>query len=82
VFLVGLLIVFLATSSLEFSAKRFLVTYSKETLINEWCIPWARQFKRKRACGKVDIVVEEYQLDYELYELQVDCERPPSFVDY
>jgi hypothetical protein len=38
--LLVLLIVFLATSSLEFPAERFLVTYARETLINEWHIPW------------------------------------------
>jgi hypothetical protein len=31
-----LLVVFLATSSLDFLAKRFLVTCARETLINEW----------------------------------------------
>jgi hypothetical protein len=41
VFVVGLLIVFLAASSLEFPAERFLVTCARETLINEWHIPWA-----------------------------------------
>jgi hypothetical protein len=40
VFVVGLLIVFLATISLEFPAERFLATCARETLINEWDIPW------------------------------------------
>jgi hypothetical protein len=31
-----LLVVFLATSSLEFPGGRFLATWAKETLINEW----------------------------------------------
>jgi hypothetical protein len=31
-----LLVVFLVMSSLEFRAKRFIVTYARETLINEW----------------------------------------------
>jgi hypothetical protein len=37
---VGLRVVFLVESSLEFSAERFLVTCAGETLINEWNIPW------------------------------------------
>jgi hypothetical protein len=32
----GLLIVFLAANSLEFSTERFFVIYARETLINEW----------------------------------------------
>jgi hypothetical protein len=52
------------------------------SLINEWCIPWVGQVRRKRAGRKIGIVVGEYQLGYEFYELRVDCERPPSFVDY
>jgi hypothetical protein len=32
------------------------------SLINEWCIPWVGQVKRKRVGGKVRIVVGEYQL--------------------
>ena len=35
-FVVGLLVVFLATSYLEFPTERFLVTCARETLINEW----------------------------------------------
>jgi hypothetical protein len=35
VVVVGLLVVFLEASSLEFLAKRLLVTYAKETLVNE-----------------------------------------------
>jgi hypothetical protein len=31
-----LLVVFLAPSSLEFAAERFLATYARDTLINEW----------------------------------------------
>jgi hypothetical protein len=38
--------------------------------------------RRKRVGRKTGIVVGEYQLGYEFYELQVDCERPPSFLDY
>jgi hypothetical protein len=37
---VGLLIVFLETVSLEFSAERFLVSCAIETLIDKWIIPW------------------------------------------
>jgi hypothetical protein len=57
-----LLVVFLAASSLEFPAERFLVTCARETLINEWdaqglrsvkgYIPWVGKVKRKRAGGK------------------------------
>jgi hypothetical protein len=36
VFVDGLLVVFLATSSLEFPTERFMVTCASETLINEW----------------------------------------------
>jgi hypothetical protein len=36
VFVVGLLVVFLEASSLEFPADRFMDTYSRETLINKW----------------------------------------------
>jgi hypothetical protein len=62
-FVVGLLVVFLASSSLEFLAKRFLDTYARETLINEWetqgmrsvngYIPWVVQIKRKTVGGKL-----------------------------
>jgi hypothetical protein len=31
-----LLVVFLAASSLEFLVERFMVTYARETLINDW----------------------------------------------
>jgi hypothetical protein len=37
---VDLLIVFLSTISLEFLAERFLAACAKDTLINEWLIPW------------------------------------------
>jgi hypothetical protein len=40
VFIVGLLVVLLAASSLEFPVERFLAICAKETLINEWHIPW------------------------------------------
>jgi hypothetical protein len=36
VFVIGLLIVFLAAISLEFLAERFLATCYREALINEW----------------------------------------------
>jgi hypothetical protein len=32
------------------------------TLIKEWCIPWVGQVKRKRAGGKIGIVIGKYQL--------------------
>ena len=35
-----LLIVFLEAVSLEFPTERFLATCARETLINEWHIPW------------------------------------------
>jgi hypothetical protein len=40
VFDVGMLIVFLAASSLEFPVKIFLASCARKTLINEWHIPW------------------------------------------
>jgi hypothetical protein len=36
VFVIGLLVVFIEMSSLEFPTERFLVTCARETLINEW----------------------------------------------
>jgi hypothetical protein len=36
----------------------------------------------KRDGRKIGIVVGEYKLGYEFYELRVDHERPPYFVDY
>jgi hypothetical protein len=62
VFVVGLPLVFLEASSLEFLAQRFLLTCSREILINEWdvcgteinegvhSLGWTG--KRKRAGGK------------------------------
>jgi hypothetical protein len=46
VFVVGLLIVFLATISLEFPTERFLATCARETLIKEWHIPWVNPDKQ------------------------------------
>jgi hypothetical protein len=57
-----LLVFFLAVSSLEFPVERFLVTYARETLINEcdarWTernegtyISWVGYVNRKRAGG-------------------------------
>jgi hypothetical protein len=40
VIVVVLLVVFLAMSSLEFPIVIFLVTYARETLINEWDAQW------------------------------------------
>jgi hypothetical protein len=37
---VSLLIVFLASISLEFPTERFLAACARDTLINEWLIPW------------------------------------------
>jgi hypothetical protein len=36
VFVVGLMIVFLATISLDFPIERFLAACARESLINEW----------------------------------------------
>jgi hypothetical protein len=57
------LVVFLAVSSLEFPVVRSLVTYARETLINEWdadglrvvkgYIPWVGQVERKRVGGNL-----------------------------
>jgi hypothetical protein len=52
------------------------------SLIKKWCIPWVEQVKRKRDGIKIGTIVGDYLLGYEFYELQVDYERPPSFVDY
>jgi hypothetical protein len=72
VFVVGLLIVFLATISLEFPAKRFLATCARETLINEWnaqvieisegvhSLGWIGQ--EEESWWRIKIVVREYQL--------------------
>jgi hypothetical protein len=38
-------------------------------LIKKWCIPWVGQVRRKIAGRKIEIVVGEYQLGYEFYEL-------------
>jgi hypothetical protein len=63
-------------------------------VINGWYMPWVILDKRMvhslgwegqekdRVGGKIRIVVGEYQLSYKFYELRVDSERPPSFVDY
>jgi hypothetical protein len=79
VFVVGLLIVFLAAISLEFPAERFLVTCARETLINEWdargteisegvhSLGWTGQ--EEESWWKIRIVVGEYQLGCEFYEL-------------
>jgi hypothetical protein len=76
---VHLLIVFLAANSLEFPAKRFLVTCARETLINEWdtqgieisegvhSLGWTGQ--EEESWGKISIDVGEYQLGCEFYEL-------------
>jgi hypothetical protein len=67
---VGLLIVFLATSSLKFPTKIFLVTCARETLINEWDVQvtdinegahsfcWTSQ--EEESWWKTRIVVEGY----------------------
>jgi hypothetical protein len=72
VFVVGLLIVFLAAISLEFPAERFLATCARETLINEWdargteisegvhSLGWTGQ--EEESWWKIGIVVGEYQL--------------------
>jgi hypothetical protein len=72
VFVVGLLIVFLAEVSLEIQTERFLAAYARETLINEWdaqgteidegvhSLGWIGQ--EEENWWKIEIVVEEYQL--------------------
>jgi hypothetical protein len=71
VFVVGLLVVFLAASSLEFPTEIFLVTYARETLINEWddrgteinegvhSLGWTGQ--EEESWWKIRIVVGRYQ---------------------
>ena len=78
-FVVGLLIVFLATISLEFPAKRLLVACARETLINKWevrgteisegvhSLGWTGQ--EEESWWKIRIVVGEYQLGSKFYEL-------------
>jgi hypothetical protein len=73
VFVVGLLIVFLATISLEFQVERFLLVCARETLINKWdargtdisegvhSLGWTSQ--KEESWWKIRIVVGEYQLD-------------------
>jgi hypothetical protein len=72
VVVVGLLIVFLATISLEFPAQRFLATCAKETLINEWddqgteisegvhSLGWMGQ--EEESWWKIKITIRKYQL--------------------
>jgi hypothetical protein len=64
---------------LSFPTERFMVTYARETLINEWdaqgtninegvnSLGWV--VARKRAGGKIRIVVAEYQWVVGFYEL-------------
>jgi hypothetical protein len=66
----GLLVAFLTVSSLEFLAERFLVTYARETLINEWDARWTKSNEGVHSFGwagqeeerwrKFEIVVGEY----------------------
>ena len=70
-FVVGLLIIFLATLSLEIPAKRFLVGCARETMINEWdnrgtkiregvhSLGWTGQ--EEESWWKIGIVVGRYQ---------------------
>jgi hypothetical protein len=71
VFAVILLVVFIAVSSLEFLAERFLVTCARETMINEWdargieidegvnSLGWVG--REEERWWKIKIVVGEYQ---------------------
>jgi hypothetical protein len=71
VFVIGLLVVFLAVNSLEFPTERFMVTYAKETLINEWDARGTNIIKGVHSLGwtgqeeeswwKIGVVVGEYQ---------------------
>jgi hypothetical protein len=77
VFVVGLMIVFIAIVSLEFPAER--VSYARETLINEWDARGTKISEGVHSLGctgreeeswwKNEIVVGEYHLGCELYEL-------------
>jgi hypothetical protein len=72
-------VVFLATSSFEFPAERFLVTYAREILINEWdargtdisegvhSLGWEGQ--EEESWWKIGIDVGEYQWVVGFYEL-------------
>jgi hypothetical protein len=71
VFVVGLLVVFLAAGSLEFPSEKLLATCAKETLINKWdtqgieisegvhSLGWACQ--EEESWWKIEIVVGRYQ---------------------
>jgi hypothetical protein len=73
------LVVFLAVSSLEFPVVRFLVTYARETLINEWDARWTESSEGVHSLGwagreeeswrKFRIVVGECQWVVGLSEL-------------
>jgi hypothetical protein len=73
------LIVFLEEISLEFPVKRFLVACARETLINEWDSRGTNINERVHSLGwtsqeeerwwKIRIVLGEYQLGCEFYEL-------------
>jgi hypothetical protein len=71
VIVVVFLVVFLAVSSLEFPSSEILVTYARETLINEWDARWTKSSEGVHSLGwagqeeeswwKIKIVVGEYQ---------------------
>jgi hypothetical protein len=45
------MVVFLAVSSLDFLAKIFLATCSRETLVNEWDTQWTKSSKGVHSLG-------------------------------
>jgi hypothetical protein len=59
--------------SLEFPIEIFLVTYARETLINEWDAKWTKRSEEVHSLGwvgqeeerwrKFGIVVREYDVD-------------------
>jgi hypothetical protein len=49
--LLFLLVFFLAVSSLEFPAERFLATCARETLINEWDALWTESSEGVHSLG-------------------------------
>jgi hypothetical protein len=74
-----LLVVFLAVHSLEFLVEKFLATYARETLINEWdtqgieinegvhSLGWEGQEEER--WWKIRIVVGRYQWVVSFFEL-------------
>jgi hypothetical protein len=52
-FFVFFLVVFLAVISLKFPIEIFLVTYARETLVNEWDAKWTKRSEEVYSLGWV-----------------------------